>query len=504
MSSRTQETEANATDRRFYFSTTWRKSFKVSRVFALAAFNITCNIVVLYAVFHTYRFDGIRWITENKLLSIIEFTAKLPVASTVVITRLTVSHLWSRKLAHILSDVEFAELQSLNVLSPILAIPRVLAHIVSRRYVFAGRSYLLMVFSAILLQFYSTAIVTLATPALILVKEPIHGRATADVGRYNGTKTWSEDGSYPQWTKVDITFDSEDANKRLIVGAIPLGPMDGVGVKSGVLMTGLNMATIERLLGMKELWDSAEFTIQVGTTAPLLTCRCQKGTSDNTSTVTIGVDTYNLVTPIPLLQHGEAVGQVTSNNRTLILSLGNQPPTSTTHCAIDLTFTSMDITIQGSSPRPGIPSSVITSPSLHPWELGKLPDPARVEPSSIRDFFDDWLGGIGWSTSPKSSDIASVLASHPIVTDIGGDHAKNGSYLEYHLLAMFAHEVSIGFPPERPPSLSTSKITANKKYRVIWEYYIGLRTRFQAFLAFVIIFDCVFVIWCLAVITQDE
>ncbi|KAJ3489290.1 hypothetical protein NLI96_g2222 [Meripilus lineatus] len=540
--------------RRFTIAKTWRRPSKVYRVFALASFNIACNVAILYAAFHTYRFgasitNGSWWITDNTLLSIIEFAAKLPAASTVSIGRLAVSHLWSREWANMLSGTEIEELRSLNVFGSVLSILRAVSRIVRGCCVFAQKPYSLMVLSAILLLFYSTAVVTLATPALIFVNGPIvtytfaelpfmtqpgYGNrcippspsnsearsclqlmlaenAMTDVGGYNGTQTWSEDGSYPLWTKLDITFNSGDAEKGSIVSAIPLGPTNGVDLTDGVFVIGSNMATVESLLNKTDSMfrESTEFLIQVGTTVPLLTCRCEKvpRSSDNISTVTISGDAYTLIPPIPLLQDGEAVGQVTADDATLLLSFGGQESKSITHCAIDLILKPVDMTIHSSSPHSNIPSSAVVSPSQNPWELRDITALPHDRHSSMQNFSDYWMGGIGWSTSPKRSAIVSFLAGLPIGTGTAEGFAKNGSYLEYSVLTMLASGVSMGFPPEHPISASTSSLpsTSLRSYRVIKrEYYIGLQTRFQAFLTFVVIFDCIFVVCCLVVIIQDE
>lgn len=548
----TNTPDAYSLSRRSDVTQSWRKSFELHRIFALTAFNIVCNVAILYAIFHTFKFgvlitNGSWWITDNNLLSVIEFTAKLPTASTVLIGGLAASRLWSSNLEDALSAAGIAEPQSLNVFSSVLAIPRVVSYIVQSRYVFARKPYLLIVLSAILLRFYSTAIVTLLTPALTFVKNPtatyqftelpfmtqpgygnrcnlpyisdnevqsclqimLAGSALVDVDGYNGTRAWSEDGLQPLWTKVDIAFPSlaAGAGGDFVVGAIPLGPLNGIDLTNGVLMTGLNLATIERLLGQdnSRFRDSVEFLIQVETSTPLLTCRCGNTPrlSDNVSSITIGVDAYYLSTPVPSLQDGEAVGQVTPDNATLLLSFGTKQRNAATHCAINLTLKQVDITIHGSSPQTGIPSSVVASPSHNPWELGNLTDLSHVANSPMRDFSNYWLGGIGWSTSPNKSAVASLLAGLPIGTGTIAGSGHNASYLEYHLLTMLASGISMGFPPEHPPSpLSSTNSTRsyNVKKR---EYYIGLRTHFQTFLVFVIIFDCVFVICCLVIITQD-
>ena len=173
----TNTPDAHSLSRRSTVTQSWRKSFKLHRILSLAVFNIVCNVAILCAVFHTFRFGAFItneswWITDNNLLSVIEFTAKLPAASTVFIGGLAASRLWSSNLEDALSAAGITEPQSLNVFSSVLAIPRVVSYIIQSRYVSARKPYLLIVLSAILLRFYSTAIVTLLTPALTFVQNP--------------------------------------------------------------------------------------------------------------------------------------------------------------------------------------------------------------------------------------------------------------------------------------------------------------------------------------------
>ncbi|KAJ3489289.1 hypothetical protein NLI96_g2221 [Meripilus lineatus] len=537
-----QVRDARRPGRKPSITQTWNKSLRSQRVVALVVFNLLFNGAILYATFHTFTFGALitnetSWITDNRLLPLIEFTAKLPAASTAFVGGLAASQLWSKKLLNARSGAGIAELQSLNAFSSSLTIPRVLLYLIEGRYILARKLYTLIAFAAILLQFYSTAIVTLITPSLTFVPstlttyqftelpfmtEPVDGyrclqsydsdnevksclqlmlvgSALVDIDNYNGSWTWSGDESYPLWTEVDIIYSG-----GFIGGAVPVGPLNGVDLTNGALTVGLNIATIERLLDMDRIWGSAETQINVGTTAPLLTCRCEKvpRSSDNISTVAIGADTYDIEEPIPLLQDGQAVGQVTSNNLTLLLSFGNELPNSTTHCAIDLMLAPANITIYYSTLPHGILSSVVAYPSLDPWEFGNLTDFIRAGASPMRNFSDYWLGGIGWSPSPSRSAVASFLAGLPIGMETSTALATNGSFLEYYVLTMLASGISMAFPPENSPT--NSSLPSARSYQV-WtrQYFIGLRTHFQRFLTFVVFFDCAFVICCLVIILRD-
>ncbi|KAJ3489303.1 hypothetical protein NLI96_g2219 [Meripilus lineatus] len=533
------------------------KSFKTYGALGLAAIQIGCNVALLYATIHTYRFgarvvkEGWR-IKDEDLISFVEFISKMLTAMSAVIGGWATTQIWARKLYNPRNEAGLAELQSLDIFRSITVIPQAFLHVYSNDYTSGRTFYAILVAVAILLQFYSTSIVTLATPTLSWVSHSPttysydalgfmtnFGYGNRCMFNSNGTErtgkerdsclsimlaenslrdveTYDENAlvgnvqDYPfPWSPTLTSYDSN----RFIVGRMWLGPQDNVTLSSGTILYGLNIATIERIIGLPDgnatsnPWDSIVTTIRVDTSIPFLTSRCTQTNAPNISSIAIQSLTYNLPKPIPPLTSNEAVGQVASDNTTLMLSFGTTLNETTNHCAINLGFKNTTISVQTGVAQygllqPGSPSVFFSDQVIPPWTLEPVASPDPQYSTLMSAFSSVWLSGVGWNDIPSQSALASFFSNKVVATGHSGNISAQDA-LETYTLVMLGNGISAGFAQEHAPlegsagDFSTRIYTIEKR-----EFYIGERSLIRYFWMFIITFDSVFVLCCLGVIMR--
>ncbi|KAJ3480005.1 hypothetical protein NLI96_g8658 [Meripilus lineatus] len=154
-----------------------RAPWRTVLLLTLSIFHVACNAGILYVAFQAYRF-GSRigkdswWITDNLMLQVIEPCSNLLYTITALLGGWAMSHLWSRRLSDH-SAAGLAELQSFQIYQSIPTILSSIAHIFSGHYISAQWLYAAVITSAILFQFYTTAIITLITPSIAIVDHPL-------------------------------------------------------------------------------------------------------------------------------------------------------------------------------------------------------------------------------------------------------------------------------------------------------------------------------------------
>ncbi|KAJ3486176.1 hypothetical protein NLI96_g4409 [Meripilus lineatus] len=519
---------------------------RTALLLTLGVFHVACNVGILYATFHTYRF-GSRigkdswWITDNLMLSVIEPCGTILYTITALLGGWAMSHLWSRRLSN-RSAGGLAELQSFQIYQSIPTILSSITHFFSGHYILAQWLYAAVITSAILFQFYTTAIVTLITPSITVVDHPAKSyyflegsfmsssgygrrcpssRTTADVVRacleitlsgtalidaehFDGSIPWTLDAS-PLWVEVDTSYTSPG---RFVSAAIPLGPVNNHNFSDGAMLYGINMATVDRMSSeASNVWNSFAFEVIVTTRLPALISQCARQDPGNTTVSNINIHgtSYTLPTPVPSLKQGEIVGQVTPDNMTLVISIpSSQPPTSNIHCVVNLGLQDALLTIIGSDSA-GIPVTangvLLVYPSGEPWRDQQASTSNQEPvPHSIREFAEVWLSGLGWSSAPTSGSTALVdfLGAMPVGT--GGLEPVSGSQsLESYILVMLSNGIGAAFPPEDLPASKEELESATE--RVYWfyksEYFLGITSKWHYIHVGIIALDSVFVIFCM-------
>ncbi|KAJ3486181.1 hypothetical protein NLI96_g4405 [Meripilus lineatus] len=413
---------------------------KTALLLVLGVSHIACNVVILFVVFRGYRF-GNRigkdswWITDNSMLAVLQPCSNILYTVTALLGGWAMSHLWSRRLSS-RSAAGLAEMQSFQIYGSIPTILSSIVHIFNGHYISAQWLYAAVIISAILLQFYTAAIVTLITPSPTIVKHPqaydsvldapfmssqgygysrcvsplalpevvnacreimLSGTALIDIEHFDGAIHWTNQDS--PWVEVDTSYSLPG---RFVSAAVPLGPYNNYNFSDGAQLYGINMATVERMSNIDNIWNSFSFSILVYTHLPILTCLCarQGPATANISSIDIHGTTYMLSTPVPPLEGGQIVAQVTSNNMTLVISIpSSRQPTSNIHCAINLTLQLLELEIVGTS-NTGLASMPLGASGTllvyPPFEHQNISEPT---PQPIRDFADVWLQGLGWGST---------------------------------------------------------------------------------------------------------
>ncbi|KAJ3486180.1 hypothetical protein NLI96_g4404 [Meripilus lineatus] len=515
---------------------------------ALGVFQVACNVAIIFVASTTYRF-GNRigkeswWITDNLMLSVIEPCSKLLYAITALLGGWAMSHLWCRRLRNH-SAAGLAELQSFHIYQSIPTILSSITHFFNGHYISAQWLYAAVITSAVLFQFYTTAIVTLITPSVTIVKHTtrsyyflerpfmssssygrrcpslrvttdairacleitLSGTAFIDAEHFDGSISWESDSP---WVEVDTSYTSPG---RFVSAAIPLGPVNNHNFSDGAMLYGINMATVERMSNeTSNMWNSFSFEINVSTRLPVLTSQCVRQDPGNTtlSSINIHDTSYTLSTPVPSLTPGTIVGQVTSDNMTLVISIpSSQQPTSNIHCAVNLALQNdVNLTIAGTDSAE-LPVTATELLLVYPSGVspGNQKAPTNIpEPHSIREFADVWLSGLGWSGSPTSSAAALVdfLGAMPVGTG-GLEPVFTSQSLESYILVMLSNGIGAAFPPEDQPTsdeLGDPTSALERTYRFYKsEYFLGISSKWQYVYVGIIVLDSVFVILCTATI----
>ncbi|KAJ3486179.1 hypothetical protein NLI96_g4407 [Meripilus lineatus] len=525
-----------------------RSRKKFALLVLLSLIQIGCNVGILYASKHTYRF-GARitketwWISDNRLISVVEPFSKLLHTITALVGGWTISLLWSRRLSQPESTAGLAELQSFSIFESIPTILSSLGHIFHHHYLSAQWLYAAVISCAILFQLYSTAIITLITPSITLVNHPVatypytsqefmsspgfgyrcqsssadpnlvrtclevtlSGTASIDAETLNGNKSWGNTGPNSLWIEIRTSY----MTPYFLAGvAVPLGPYNNRDLSEGAMIYGVNMATVERLADpYSRIWDSLQFALTVTTALPVLTCQCvrQDPGSTTITSITIQGFTYQLPNGVPQLQAGQIIAQVTPDNLTLILSIPPSPGQSgNKHCAINFEFQSADLSLIGTNVQDlYVPDTLLVYPFGNPWDQRDFANSHRTDRQSMHDFADYWLAGLGWSGNVSQSALVDHFSALPIGTGELGAYSDVVP-LEYYLLAMLLNGISAGFSPEETPDSSSDVASIGQRTFVYnkAEYYLGVTSRWQYFYVAIIILNTCFIAFCLMTILR--
>ncbi|KAJ3481193.1 hypothetical protein NLI96_g7818 [Meripilus lineatus] len=473
-----------------------------------------------------------------------------------------VSHLWSRRLSRPGSSAGLAELQSLSMFQSVPTIYRSIRHLLGGRYISARWLYGVLITSAILLQLYSIAVAALMTPSLtetertmtapFLPSTPsfdviancnpdastcldtaLSARALSDAMAFDYNRYRLPPGSSrAAWLEADSTY---NVQRLTIQVAFPLGPINGHNLSDGGALWGIDLATVLSITSIpdeglphppKSVWDSASFVIPFWSMLPSLQCLCGLN-PNNVSHITIHNHEYVLASPITFDiangGAGEIAGRLTDDNNTLVLAFyPSLPPnndSSITYCATQLRFASMPLEILGIPATLGQYSpgadTIIVAPfpptQGRDFDVSNFADgiPRNISkpPVPLTSFAESWLRGLGWGDKPATSPIVDLLRRTEIGTGFDDGRMPTQMFLEHYILVMLANGISSIFSSllfeqgiqAPPPSFDAGNGTIQFKVFKM-QYFIGIKTALQWFFLVVVIFDTIFVSFCLFII----
>ncbi|KAJ3490422.1 hypothetical protein NLI96_g1437 [Meripilus lineatus] len=519
------------------------KDWRTYLLIILALFALCLDAGVLYVTMRTFRLglDFQLWIGfslgDKDIITIINIIAKILEGITALIASWALTQLWSRRLCDGKTGAGLAELQSLSIFQSISTMCKVFIHLIRRRFVSMSSLFALLLFAATALQLYSTAIVTLSVPVLQPVPDPpssypyvdlpfmshpaygtpcnnaafsprhsdaclgnlFISHSMSDIINFQFPDT-SANLTHPLWQSFTTSYSN---NKGTQVES-HVGPLNHVDMSEGSILFGQNLATLNSIamLSQNSTRNATYFSASVNTSLPILTTQCvsleQSGTVNQ---LTIAGSTYDLPTPVPLLEDGFAMGQVTSDNMTLILSLQLDESTANVHCAVRFSIRNGEINVEG-------------SPTLTSRQVGGFEDWVGLEAlissglQPIADFAIVWLTGMGWGSTPSQNGISRFISSAGLTVGTGDTTTTSANFIEYYISAMLASGISLGFPSEQWAEADRTQLNlslSSRDYSLTkTQYFLGARSALRAGLAFIIAFDMVIIVWCLYIVLSGH
>ncbi len=394
-----------------------------------------------------------------------------------------------------------------------------------------------LLFSATALQLYSTAIVTLSVPVLQAVpdalsqyqyvdlpfmSQPTYGtpcdnpafsprHSEACLGNLFISNAMSDiisfrfpdptvNTSHPFWQNFTTSYSTNGGAQV----ENRVGPLNHVDMSEGSILFGQNLATLNSIamLFQDSTRNATDFFASLNTSLPVLTTQCvsleQTGPVNQ---LTIAGSTYDLPTPVPLLDDGFAMGQITSDNMTLILSLQLDNTTANVHCATRSSIRNGQINVEG---RPTLTSS--QTDDLEDWVGLEALMSSGLQP--IADFATVWLNGMSWGSTPSQNGMSRFISSAALTVGTGSTGGTSANFIEYYISVMLASGVSLGFPAEQWAEADRTRLNLTLSNRECMvqrtQYYLGTRSGLRAGLMFIVAFDMFFLLWCLYVILSGH
>ncbi|KAH7903986.1 hypothetical protein BJ138DRAFT_47113 [Hygrophoropsis aurantiaca] len=514
---------------------------------------ITSNTGVIYLSLRTIRmgpnmtfyYPSLQHISDQEIITFINILATLVHSMTCALGAWALSQQWSRSVRSG-NGSTLAELQAAGSFGGLGIVWRTTCHLVRGLFSRKSVGYIAILLSAIVLQFYPTAFVTLSVPTLIYVADPLSSYQynavsfMSDPGEGNtcdasfttlGTtwQLWCLDNYLVGTSASDIIhFDAlnrppggffANAYWTDLVTPYPplnlmlysyLGPLNGNDMSGGAVMFGQNTGTVEGLIGYfgpakSIVPESVGFNIQTNTTVPILMSQCgsQNVSIGGDTNITVGNTTYTLPEPIPLLNDSFAIGQVTPDNTTLLISLRVENTSQNMHCAIGIGLREAPIFIQN-----GL--SVLTSnPDEQPWYYGNMTTLATQARIDLRSFATRWLAGMGWSTTPTETAISGYLTRSRLQigtnTPPSPTPFENLRYAEYYVLTLLASGIALAFPQESNQGQSGVAMSETRYYLATrQQYYLGVTSTTSYLLVCVLIISSFLVLYWAKVILWDS
>lgn len=519
------------------------KDWRTYLLIILALFALAVDAAVLYVNMRTYRLGlTLKLVVgfslgDKDIITVINILAKILEGITALIAGWTLTQLWSRRLCNGKTGAGLAELQSLSIFQSISTMCKVLIHLIRRRFISMAGLFILLLFSATALQLYSTAVVTLSVPVLQPVPDDLSSYAYVDLpfmsqptygtpcnnpafsprhseaclGNLFISNAMSDiinfqfpdptvNTTHPFWQKFTTSYSSNNgAQVENIVG-----PFNSVDMSDGSILFGQNLATLNSIamLFQDSTRNATGFFASVNTTLPILTTQCMSlEQTGPVNKLTIANFTYDLPTPIPLLDDGFAMGQVTNDNMSLILSLQLDNTTANVHCATRFSLREGEINVEG---QPTLMSR--QAEDIENWVALQALMSSGLQP--IGDFATVWLNGMGWGSTPSQNGMSRFISSAALTVGTGANSSASTNFIEYYISAMLASGVGLGFPSEQWAEADRTRLNLTYSARECsvtrTQYYLGTRSELRAGLMFIVFFDMFFLFWCLWVILSGH
>lgn len=374
------------------FSTPIWKDIRTYVVIVALTVLLLCNITILIVTFRKTKVGpdlqafsmGLK-IPDDDIITVVQIFARILEAITLSLAGFALAQLWSGRLFRqdVAGGARLADLQTLGMFQSFAAMIRALAHIITGRFFDRTWIYIPLLISALILQLYPPALVSLAIPTLQTFKEDpvIFSRtdlpfmvlpyfatpcqpvlsdgdefddevarsclgdlfasgALADLVSFSAFNPFPLDWGVididPQlWIGVPSTYSWASPNASYVL-LNPLGPIDPLDTSAGSILFAQNFGVMHDLLhggmvtsvstlvdhaGDRPLISDAE--VEIWTTVPILTAQCAASDSSpqHSPNVTIGNNTYSLPKAIQPLKEGEIVAQVTTDQLSIVVSI---------------------------------------------------------------------------------------------------------------------------------------------------------------------------------------
>lgn len=536
----------------------FRNHSRIRVIFALALFPLVADVVVLYVASRKPKIDkqkierALSFLPEwfgfsfsgSSITQIVSTLSTIFRAITVYLGGLAITQLWAREVFLQTSSKRggtLAELQSLGIFQSPRVIVATFLHLIKGRFLSRRIPWILSLISAVCIGLYPTALITLGTPTLeystdsrdiyeystlpfmtnpgygdrrCKVTDPdgaclgnlIAGSTTTDIGSFNSTPQVNPPNVNPLWVDLSTVYSTSPPTEVWM----NIGPLNNANMSSGAILMAQNFGALERFVAHSGDLSSCETTLDldildadVNTTTPLLISQCTaiQQTVKELTSITIHNTTYLLPTPIASIDDRSAIGQITPDNMTLIISFKPDRMMSSIHCAIHL-----GLRPGGRMGIGGDWNALWSTPNETPWDWGDgLERTAKSSLQPIGDFAAAWLRGMGWNGIAVRNSVSEILASSQLSvgTDSESNNIVDNRFAEYYTLAMLSGAINIAFSPEclDPTAPEGTEVTGSYSGTTA-QYRLGLASNSFIFWFWVsmILFNFIFICVCVCVI----
>lgn len=517
----------------------------------LALLVIISDIAVLFVTFHKFKFNT-RLNTQKFPIHDATALQIVSVASTMLriivgyIGAVTIAQSWAHRLCvdgcGDGGGGSVAELHSLGIFESISALLNACCHLIRCNFGHRTTIWSLAIVCALHVLLYPTALITLGTPTITSVTgspttyqyadlpfmtNPGYGQrcdgasnASLCAGNLLAGSAMQDIGAFdPNLEPISLTSHDDTlwmalrtaySTSSAVQVWMNLGPLNNDDLSSGAILFAQNFGTIERFLEDGDLvpppqssLDVSTFSIDINTTVPFMISRCtliDQNPSNGIKNVTINGRSYNVPIPIPLVNDGSVIAQVTTDGMALLISFKPDGTWCNIHCAINLGLRSGRITVTQTR-------GIVSYPLENPWEWGDLRVSKEVSETKLQpitDFAIAWLNGMGWGPSSVRNSVSEILTSSHLSVGTGSTPNAvvfNKTFAEYYTLAILSGGINIAFPPERSSPSSSPGNTATRSHRTTkTQLYLGLITPTRIFWVVIILFNILFMSTCVLII----
>ena len=501
---------------------------------------VVSNAGILWLYIQTHNFGGTivrgRWafFDDGNIIALISLWAKFIEMLTFLLGEWFVSQLWSRRSLKE-RGAPLVAFQSIWIFGSPETVFDTCSSFYKGRFKSENGARLwgfgILLLCAIILQFYSSAVTTLAIPTLfdipIQASYPLFSDAVFMSDPLSGTPCTnytdnSRDACLADWyvgNAISNIFafakmSYDPARKPLASELRPWKPTSKI--VGGTRIFGLvcsDNAVIEYMTHLTSSVDAVSATATIPALLPILTIQCAE--KEPTKDITIANVGYEVPNKFPSISSGQAAAQITINNMTMILAYPATTPSSNTYCAVNLSIPdSSRANINIYLPLRAAEDEETSDPLVQNELNDDIFSIAPVFQQSIFSFASVWLKGMGIGTTPSQTPIAQLLSNPTFAiktnisnllvstTSLAAEQDHTLFSLEAYTLVMMADAVSQGFPSfidvgSQKPNIPEDTTASQHFEYTIRNYYIGARSKAKLFACFVLLLNSVFVIVCL-------